>query len=460
MSSTINRRHWILSVGSAAACGSAWTSAGGLTWGAYSERMLRPVIAYALDFQTEGKVVLGPDEEPKPVAFTVSSKQNFSERLIVQDDIRLACRVYDRAELEKKFGTLDSQTVAIETGQAVLAFAETKYSGRMEFRCKDTKLQSGQWNLLQVQLSPMWMEELAAALFADKAKLQIGDKFVVDAALAARLFCLEEVTATSLTVETEKANDSQAVLKLAGDVEGRSLDVKALFRVNSSLRAVFQDRQFSQVRASFFEQRTKGVITPAYSATTKMKLDQVENKTEISESLIKELMAEISQAAVLQFESDKNEIQLQHGSQWHLLMDQPGAIVWRLISGGEPLTQCNLLLPATKASEKLSLDDFVEKVTESLTDNEVRIVAKETIPNVNGRQIFRVQAAGKEAGVELNWIYYYIATADGRRAQMVFTTDEGFLEAMGDSDRLMAETLQWSNSKVASRSTNTTQPQR
>ncbi|GEM_PF-1553037 len=459
MDTTVTRRNWLLNFGTAAASctllpslgRSAQAGTGSIGWGIALVPEISETLAYSIDIQSEGLVFLGSAEDPKQVPFTVTCKQKYAERLIVRDAIRLASRRYQQGDLVKKFGALEAETVSLgKTPLELIAFPESVDSGRLEFRSAETQLSEKQISLLQVPLSPIWLDELATQVFAGKTKLQVGEKVAISAELAKKLFCLEEVTATTLVCETEKANDSQAVLKISGDVEGRNLDVKTNFRLNSSIRAIFATGKFTQLRASYFEQRAKGTVTPAFQATTKLKIDESEVGTPISNSTIKKHLELPESAAILSFNSDTNMIQLQHGNQWHLLLDQKGAIIWRMISSGEPLTQCNLLLPATKATESVSLNEFVEKVGESLADNDISIDSQQKLQGINGAEILRVQATGKEAGVDLTWIYYYITTSDGRRAQMVFTTDSSFLPALGNADQMMAQTLVFNDDQVAS----------
>ena len=406
--------------------------------------------AYDLDLQSEGVVLLGPENEEKKVSFTIASQQTFTERAVIADGARMASRLYQKAELVKRFGALEPETVSIQPAPlAVLALPETPESGRMTFHSVDRPLSAQVNHLLQAPLSPIWLDEMAAVLFNDKSKLTIGDRVNLSADLVAKLFCLEEIRETSIVCEVEKANDSQAVLKLSGEATGRSLDVTSKIRVNASVRAIFETRSLSQLRASYFEQREKGAVSPAYAATTKIKLDQAPAPTEITEAIITQQRKVAKSAPVLAYQSKVNQVEFQHTPQWHLVLDQKGAAIWRLIVDGEPMTQCNMLFSATVEKTELDLDTFASEVATSLEGHLTQITKQEVLRGVHQSQIFRIEAIGKDDEVDLVWVYYLVQEANGRRAQLVFTTEADLKEAVGQTDRLMVMTLSQAASPTA-----------
>jgi hypothetical protein len=456
MKPSLNRRELLQSVSAAGAIAWGANLIGGspgssvLASAATSAPLIDATYHYELDMQAEGVVLLGPDDEVKKVAFTVNTQQSFDERAIIADGGRMASRTYTKAELVKRFGALEPETVHLgPLPLDVIALPEQPDSGRMLFRSSQQALTQQNVNLLQIPLSPMWLDELAVMIFQGKEKLAVGDRINLPHDLVAKLFCLEEVSEQSLTCEVEKANDGQAVLRLVGDVTGRSLDVIAKIRLNASARAVFATRTLTQVRASFFEQREKGVVSPGYAVTTKIKLDQSPADREILPSVIREQLTLAAAAPVFVFSSKLNQVEFQHTPQWHLVLEQKGAAIWRLIVDGEPMTQCNMLFPLTANRDTVTLKQFVEEVESSLQGSVGRIISQQAIKGANGLDLLRVQVAGKDEDVELVWAYYHLQDKNGRRAQLVFTTEAGLVDALGQSDLLIAQSLVLQASPVA-----------
>ncbi|MDP1564522.1 MAG: hypothetical protein Q8M16_24340 [Pirellulaceae bacterium] len=405
---------------------------------------------YELDLQSEGVVLLGPDEDIKKVSFTIGSHQTFSERAVIVNGDRMASRLYQKAELVKRFGALEPETVSIHPAPLpVLAMPESPESGRMIFQCADRQLSGRVSNLLQVPLSPIWLDEMATVLFKDKTKLVVGDRVNLSADLVAKLFGLDEVRETTIVCEVEKANETQAVLKLSGDASGRSLDVATKIRVNASVRAIFETRSLSQLRASFFEQREKGAISPAYAATTKIKLDQTVAATEISAATIRQQTDRSGSAPIFIYQSADNQVEFQHTPQWHLVLDQKGASIWRLIADGEPMTQCNMLFSTGADKTQLDLKTFVAEVEASLQGNLTQIVKQQLLHGADQSQIFRVEAIGKDDEIDLIWIYYLIQEAHGRKAQLVFTTEADLKDAVGQTDLLIAQSFRQPAAPIA-----------
>lgn len=405
---------------------------------------------YTIDMQSDGKLSLGEGEKKHVMPFHVTCQQEFAERLIIRDDIRLASRQYQVARLEKKFGNQEPEVISLPTDPTnILAFAESTDSGRMEFRSLDISLSQDQWNLLQTPLSPIWLDQLAKELMGQASRKTVGDKIKVSDALVSRLLCIESLETTNVICEVEKANDTQAVLKLTGEAEGRVLDAATKFKINASLRCLFETARITQLRASYVESREAGGIHPEFTASTKMKLDEAKPSAEIPSDTVRELVGLSQQAPVLTFSSDSNPVQLQHSNQWFLVMDRRGEITWRMIASGEALTQCKLLLLATKSESDVSLNDWVEVVNTAHKETGGEVVDTESLTGHDGGRIHRVEVHGKEGGADLAWIHYYISLPDGTRGEMAFTTDRDFVPALGGSDRLMAQSLQPVAVKVA-----------
>jgi len=465
MDHILDRRLWM--------CGLATAGAtfAGFNGNAWSAALARPVSTtllmlgdaeattcqYALELQADGSVTLGQESDPKQVAFTVITRQQFAQRPISTAAGRMASRLYQRAELVKRFGALEPETVAIgRSPLAVLAFTEAPESGRMEFRSQERPLTQAIVNMLQKPLSPLWLDPMADLMLDGRPKLEVGNRLELPDDLVAKLVCLEEISEHSLVCTVDKANDTQAVATLSGDVNGRSLDVTSKLRLNASLRIIYATTTVTQVRASYHEKREKGVISPAFSATTRLKLDQSPASQPIPQSVIDRQLQLLQTPGHLTFTSASNRVELQHTGQWHLVLDQPGAIIWRLIIGGEVLMQCNLLLPTAPSTQALSISEFAREVEASLSESSGQVVGQQRISGAGGSEVLRVQAVGKEEEIDLAYVYYLVTAPNGRQAQLVFTTEAGFKEAVGQSDRLFAETLIMRESPVANSSSATT----
>jgi hypothetical protein len=430
-----------------AAATPTWGHPGGIS---PLRHLLDNTYQYELELQSEGFVLLGPDDEPKKVTFNVNAQQSFSERAIIADGNRMASRLYRQAKLEKRFGAMSPETVSIDPAPLrVIALPETLDSGRMLYYSAERPLSAQIISLLQTPLSPIWLDELAVMLFENKPKLTNGDRLTPNTDLLAKLFCLDSVTEHNMVCEVEKSNDSQAVLKLSGDLSGRSLDVTTKIRCNASARALFETRALSQVRASIFEQREKGVISPSYAVTTKLKLDQSLATEEISPETIRQQIGLTGTELILTYASTTNQIEFQHSPQWHLVLDQKGAAVWRLIIDGEPMTQCHMLLPATPSREKLDLSTFTHEVEQTLQESQGRIIKQQTLRGANQAEVFRVEAVGKEEEIDLVWAYYFIQDNSGRRAQLVFTTEADLQTAVGQSDLRIAQSFSLKSAPIA-----------
>ena len=86
---------------------------------------------------------------------------------------------------------------------------------------------------------------------------------------------------------------------------------------------------------------------------------------------------------------------------------------------------------------------FEDEVRQSLVKHAGQITESAEGTNEQGIRVLRVTAAGVVSEVSMQWVYYHITNAEGRRLALVFTVQTDLVEAFGQRDRAMVETLQF-----------------
>ena len=61
----------------------------------------------------------------------------------------------------------------------------------------------------------------------------------------------------------------------------------------------------------------------------------------------------------------------------------------------------------------------------------------------SGLNWMRVEATGATDGVNMHWTYYTISSPDGRRVQLIFTTEPSYAGSFGSMERYLIDSLQF-----------------
>ena len=109
----------------------------------------------------------------------------------------------------------------------------------------------------------------------------------------------------------------------------------------------------------------------------------------------------------------------------------------RYVDRGDLLAQCNIVdLPARPADNPLKLEQFKTEVAKIIEAEEsAKVVDAEELKTNTGLSALRVVVQGVEEKVPVQWIYYHVAAADGRRLTYVFTLEQEIAERFAPADK-------------------------
>jgi hypothetical protein len=135
-----------------------------------------------------------------------------------------------------------------------------------------------------------------------------------------------------------------------------------------------------------------------------------------------------------------------HDRRWHIISDQRPVMVLRLVDQGDLLAQCNISrLEDLSQGDRIPLTEFQKDVSEAVKASSGQIVDAQTESTDEGGEILRVAAAGVVSDVSLNWIYYHITDAQGRRAAMVVSVESELFERYAEAERVIVDSLKFSD---------------
>ena len=124
-----------------------------------------------------------------------------------------------------------------------------------------------------------------------------------------------------------------------------------------------------------------------------------------------------------------------------------------LMEKGSLIAQCNLSpVPTAAPGQHVPLEQFEADIRKSLGQRFKEIKAREEVPGVAGKQIFRVvaegnvelrNAKGSTGNFPMNWIYYLVADKTGRQVSFVFSVESNLIEQLDERDLDIVRSVQF-----------------
>lgn len=405
---------------------------------------------YRYQISTNGDVYSGEGEEERKASFNVETELIYQEKLYRSSGNRFGLRLYRSGETTMKFGAQKPKIVKLDNGcEEVLVLPIDEENSQLDFRCTSDQFTGQQQDLIRTPFSTFYFDQVANSLFAEKTSLKEGHSVKLKDRTAAGLFGLGHLTENSLTLTVAKANKTQAIVKLSGSIRGKYLDADTSIVATGSLRALFADQSVSQVRATFEEKREKGVIGPKFDGITKLKLDPQKDLNQIGSTVQERILASAEAEGTLQLQSDRNPLIVRHGSDWKVVYDQPGTIIWRWVTDGEPVGQCSMVIPPTKSVRKVTLEKYAEGALSSLKEFQPKVSKKKAFKADGGKEIFHVVINGLDEGVPVTWNHCLVNYKDGRRAEVLLTCEKAFDDLLGGTELEIAKSLKLMAQKMA-----------
>jgi len=159
----------------------------------------------------------------------------------------------------------------------------------------------------------------------------------------------------------------------------------------------------------------------------------------------------------LQLNPEGSPISLIHPRQWRVISNHRSRTILRYNSNGRMIGQCEIIpLPDRLQDQEQTLDQFQAVVKNKLAENGGEIESANQSQTDQGLDWMRVKAKGTAKGVNLQWIYYTITSRDGRRVQLVFTTEPTYAASFTNTERYLVDSLRFHETSVSHSGTSNT----
>jgi hypothetical protein len=390
---------------------------------------------------SEGKLKLNADgQEVKHVAVKADAELTYVERLLEQrnhsSDFR-AGRLYQTAQARLTLNGSEVENKLRPERQLIIVESNAQHGQLFSPR--------GPLTREEIELVNVPASEIVPEALLPEKRIAVGDDWKLVDTTAARLLGFDLVSEQDLVCTLDSVKDEVAVIslkgKVAGAVEGVSSDVELKGKLNFDLRK----RSISWLTLAFRENRAIGHAQPGFEVLTTVRMVfGPSTSQELSDAVLaKEKLRSDSALTRVELRSELGGFTIMHDRRWRVMVERGDLTVLRLIDRGDLIAQCNITpRPPLDNRETVTIEAFQDDVRRVLGKNAEQIVEAGE-EHGEGRQILRVVVAGKVGDVPIQWTYYHVAEAGGRRASLVFTIESSLLERFASIDRDLLDSFQF-----------------
>ncbi|MCA9269801.1 MAG: hypothetical protein KDA41_15075 [Planctomycetales bacterium] len=302
------------------------------------------------------------------------------------------------------------------------------------FSSPDGLLRREDLELLATQFDPAALAAVSIVPADDDASSWTPSK-----AELALLLGLDEVTESAVVGRLEAEGDL-LLIRLSGDVAGKSNGATAKIAFQSEIRTAPSNGPIRSLKCTITEDRAPGMASPGFKlqATIESTLEPISAPPQLSAAALRNVS--LSPTGPPLVFSAAAGFELTHDRRWHVVNHQRDMAVLRLVDHGDVIGQCNVSsLPQVDGDHAMELGKFRQQVQEGLVQQQGAVVEASQATGDNGLEILRIVATGDVKGAPVTWVYFHLTSADGRRALLLFTLSDGLRERFGTADHELVE---------------------
>jgi hypothetical protein len=146
-------------------------------------------------------------------------------------------------------------------------------------------------------------------------------------------------------------------------------------------------------------------------------------------------------AESLDYAAVSGQFRFPYDRRWHLTVDDAKLAILRLMDKGELVAQCNVSMLSGEKKSPLTLAEFQHDVQTSLGKNFGQFTNASQSTNEAGYAVLRVVARGVVSELPIEWVYYLVQDASGKRVSLAFTYEQDLAERFAQADRAMVQRL-------------------
>ncbi len=371
--------------------------------------------------QLEGRGAVLTDEE-ESLNLQLDARFQYDERVIARKQAFKSVRQYKTARAEIRLGKGSLLNTLAEDRSLVLV-QSTREDERIRFASIRGPLTQKQLELIATPANTLLLPELLA-----RKNVRQGETWKPDEEILTKQLNIDLISTSTVELKLEKVVGNVARVFISGEVDGVIDDAGTNLDITGILDFDIHQGIVRNADLTIRQERDIGRIAPGLEGAFRI-LVRVEPASQ-NEALSDAGLAKIRENGTritpnLVFTPLDNDIRFLHTPDWRVIGAQTDRAILRLVDNGQMIGQCDVMpLPPRDDARPQTLEQFQEVVKSKLAEYKPNVTAShQSAADAKGPAWMQVTANGSANGVALIWNYFTITHSDGRRLQLVFTTE-------------------------------------
>ncbi len=417
---------------------------------------LRPATStaeiYRITSQLEGTGTVIPNGT-QSLKLSLKADFQYDERIIARKKSLKSIRDYQLARAEIRLGNGSMVNRLDDEHRVILSQISPQNSGQNP--SSDVLIASVQGQLTQNEfdLINTPANTLIAAQLLTKNQVEIGQSWRPNNRQLALWLNIDSIQENDVRLKLEAIDDKIAEIFINGDLVGSIDGAKTEISLRGKARFDTQRGQIRDMLITINQQRDIGLLSPGLEAVFKIKTEfqPIGSNDRLTNQALNRLQSAGNRITdSLQLESADGQYVLVHPHAWRVIRNHSGGTTLRYIRDGRMLGQCDIIpLPRRPAEQPQTIEQLKQSVEHNLSDNQAVIIDSGQSTTPSGLEWIRVDASGSSDNVPLHWSYYVINHSDGRRVQLVFTTEPALAATFGGADLTLVNSIAFADITAA-----------
>ena len=394
-------------------------------------------------FEHDGKVAVdhgGQTELQKQLPMNTVATMTYYQRLTGSEKDPQAIRYFENSKgnfnIEK--GKVNSSVS--KENRMVVARLKSVPGQRLQMASVMDTLSQSEFELIKNPADP-----LTYAKLLNQKNVKIGDKWKTDDDALADFLAVDRILFNETQLLLKNVVKNKARVYMLGKVDATIDDVGTGLKISGIFDVDLTSKTVSDVRLNIDEAREAGQVAAGFHGKSKIdiRLTRDESCEHLSNDKLKKYTKSRRIKQKLKWASDSGRFALEYDPRWRVIAAEQEAAVLRYVDDGDLMAQCDVVqLPSRPANKPLTLAAYkkeVEKIIRS--DETARISDSKEMTTSTGLNALKVTVKGIEKELPVQWIYYHVASEDGRRLTFVFTLEQEIANVFQPSDQRMVNGL-------------------
>jgi hypothetical protein len=401
---------------------------------------------------------------PKPMALDVQTRLVFNERVLglVEDAMAIdsgkgeepgAVRrgrpakvarhvIQAAAAINGEKGELRPMTAVLRQEVSVLVAERRREEGPVVVMSPAGPLTRAELQVVQSVGDPLALAEILPS-----GPVTVGRSWRVGEAAARGISEYDVITANTLDATLESFDETRAIVRLQGRIEGSLQGAQGLMTCDGVLTFDRRMGWIDRLELNRNESRRPGPIEAGLDVKSTMTMTRA---AEPAPATLKDGLSRYSleitprSERLLQIAPDGKSFLL-HDRRWHVFWDDPKVVVLKRLDGRRVVAQCNLAVgPSAGRGRHQDPAQFRDEIRRVLDRRFVQFIGMgEVEGDPAGGFRFKVGVQGREGDLGVVWYYYLIAGPEGDQLVATYTLAAQDARVFGEQDAEMIGTLRW-----------------